>query len=113
MHHGVHRELLDHRQLGDAAATKLLQATRADEDPFVRLAVEFLARCGAPGGSACTSASPVSGGRCTAGLKITVPASRAAWVSCSGALTTSTSSAFAQARSVYSAPWRRASPSSR
>ena len=34
------------RFLDDAAATKLLQATRADEDPFVRLAVEFLARTG-------------------------------------------------------------------
>jgi len=34
------------RFLDDAAATKLLQAARADEDPFVRLAVEFLARTG-------------------------------------------------------------------
>jgi len=32
--------------LDDAAFTKLLQATRADPDPFVRLAVEFLARTG-------------------------------------------------------------------
>jgi integrase len=34
------------RFLDDAAFTKLLQATRADPDPFVRLAVEFLARTG-------------------------------------------------------------------
>ena len=34
------------RFLDDAAATKLLQAARADPDPFVRLAVEFLARTG-------------------------------------------------------------------
>jgi site-specific recombinase XerD len=34
------------RFLDDAAATKLLQAARADADPFVRLAVEFLARTG-------------------------------------------------------------------
>jgi integrase len=34
------------RFLDDAAATKLLQAARADDDPFVRLAVEFLARTG-------------------------------------------------------------------
>lgn len=34
------------RFLDDAAATKLLQAARADEDPFVRLSVEFLARTG-------------------------------------------------------------------
>jgi integrase len=34
------------RFLDDAAATKLLQAARADEDPFVRLTVEFLARTG-------------------------------------------------------------------
>lgn len=32
--------------LDDAAFTKLLQAARADDDPFVRLAVEFLARTG-------------------------------------------------------------------
>jgi Phage integrase family len=32
--------------LDDGAFTKLLQATRADPDPFVRLAVEFLARTG-------------------------------------------------------------------
>jgi len=32
------------RFLDDAAATKLLQAARADDDPFVRLTVEFLAR---------------------------------------------------------------------
>jgi integrase len=32
--------------LGDAAFTKLLQAARADDDPFVRLCVEFLARTG-------------------------------------------------------------------
>jgi integrase len=32
--------------LDDAAFTKLLQAARADPDPFVRLAVEFLARTG-------------------------------------------------------------------
>ena len=34
------------RFLDDAAATKLLRAARADPDPFVRLAVEFLARTG-------------------------------------------------------------------
>jgi integrase len=34
------------RFLDDGAFTKLLQATRADPDPFVRLAVEFLARTG-------------------------------------------------------------------
>jgi integrase len=34
------------RFLDDGAFTKLLQATRADADPFVRLAVEFLARTG-------------------------------------------------------------------
>ena len=34
------------RFLDDAAFTKLLQATRADDDPFVRLCVEFLARTG-------------------------------------------------------------------
>jgi integrase len=34
------------RFLDDAAFTKLLQAARADDDPFVRLAVEFLARTG-------------------------------------------------------------------
>ncbi|MDQ2845578.1 MAG: site-specific integrase [Actinomycetota bacterium] len=34
------------RFLDDGAATKLLQAARSDEDPFVRLAVEFLARTG-------------------------------------------------------------------
>ncbi len=34
------------RFLHDAAATKLLQAARADVDPFVRLTVEFLARTG-------------------------------------------------------------------
>ena len=34
------------RFLDDAAAAKLLQAARADEDPFVRLTVEFLARTG-------------------------------------------------------------------
>jgi integrase len=34
------------RFLDDGAFTKLLQATRADDDPFVRLAVEFLARTG-------------------------------------------------------------------
>src|SRR6202022_449409 len=34
------------RFLDDAAFTKLLQATRADPDPFVRLCVEFLARTG-------------------------------------------------------------------
>jgi integrase len=34
------------RFLDDAAATKLLQAARADPDPFVRLTVEFLARTG-------------------------------------------------------------------
>lgn len=34
------------RFLDDAAAAKLLVATRADPDPFVRLAVEFLARTG-------------------------------------------------------------------
>jgi len=34
------------RFLDDGAATKLLQAARADEDPFVRLTVEFLARTG-------------------------------------------------------------------
>jgi site-specific recombinase XerD len=34
------------RFLDDAAATKLLVAARADPDPFVRLAVEFLARTG-------------------------------------------------------------------
>ena len=34
------------RFLDDGAATKLLQAARADPDPFVRLAVEFLARTG-------------------------------------------------------------------
>ena len=34
------------RFLDDAAATKLLQAARADDDPFVRLTVEFLARTG-------------------------------------------------------------------
>ncbi|MHB1534822.1 MAG: tyrosine-type recombinase/integrase [Acidimicrobiales bacterium] len=34
------------RFLDDGAATKLLQAARADEDPFVRLAVEVLARTG-------------------------------------------------------------------
>ena len=34
------------RFLDDGAATKLLQAARADDDPFVRLAVEFLARTG-------------------------------------------------------------------
>jgi site-specific recombinase XerD len=34
------------RFLDDAAATKLLQAARADKDPFVRLTVEFLARTG-------------------------------------------------------------------
>ena len=34
------------RFLDDAAATKLLRAARADEDPFVRLTVEFLARTG-------------------------------------------------------------------
>ena len=34
------------RFLDDAAFTKLLQAARADDDPFVRLCVEFLARTG-------------------------------------------------------------------
>ena len=34
------------RFLDDGAATKLLQAARADADPFVRLTVEFLARTG-------------------------------------------------------------------
>jgi integrase len=34
------------RFLDDGAATKLLQAARADEDPFVRVAVELLARTG-------------------------------------------------------------------
>jgi integrase len=34
------------RFLDDGAFTKLLQAVRADRDPFVRLAVEFLARTG-------------------------------------------------------------------
>ncbi|MCA1572916.1 MAG: site-specific integrase [Chloroflexi bacterium] len=34
------------RFLDDGAATKLLQAARSDADPFVRLAVEFLARTG-------------------------------------------------------------------
>ena len=34
------------RFLDDAAAAKLLQAARADDDPFVRLTVEFLARTG-------------------------------------------------------------------
>lgn len=34
------------RFLDDAAATKLLHAARADDDPFVRLTVEFLARTG-------------------------------------------------------------------
>jgi site-specific recombinase XerD len=34
------------RFLDDGAFTKLLHATRADTDPFVRLAVEFLARTG-------------------------------------------------------------------
>ena len=34
------------RFLDDGAFTKLLQATRADPDPFVRLVVEFLARTG-------------------------------------------------------------------
>lgn len=34
------------RFLDDGAATKLLQAARADDDPFVRLTVEFLARTG-------------------------------------------------------------------
>src|SRR5215471_2545513 len=34
------------RFLDDAAFTKLLQAARADPDPFTRLAVEFLARTG-------------------------------------------------------------------
>jgi hypothetical protein len=34
------------RFLDDGAATKLLVATRADPDPFVRLCVEFLARTG-------------------------------------------------------------------
>lgn len=34
------------RFLDDGAAAKLLQAARADDDPFVRLAVEFLARTG-------------------------------------------------------------------
>jgi integrase len=34
------------RFLDDGAAAKLLQAARADPDPFVRLAVEFLARTG-------------------------------------------------------------------
>jgi site-specific recombinase XerD len=34
------------RFLDDAAAAKLLVATRADPDPFVRVAVEFLARTG-------------------------------------------------------------------
>jgi site-specific recombinase XerD len=34
------------RFLDDGASTKLLQAARADEDPFVRLTVEFLARTG-------------------------------------------------------------------
>jgi integrase len=34
------------RFLDDGAATKLLQAARNDDDPFVRLAVEFLARTG-------------------------------------------------------------------
>jgi len=34
------------RFLDDAAFTKLLQAARNDEDPFVRLCVEFLARTG-------------------------------------------------------------------
>ena len=34
------------RFLDDAAAAKLLQAARNDPDPFVRLAVEFLARTG-------------------------------------------------------------------
>src|SRR5438552_7275857 len=34
------------RFLDDGAFTKLLQAARADTDPFVRLAVEFLARTG-------------------------------------------------------------------
>ena len=34
------------RFLDDAAAAKLLQTARNDPDPFVRLAVEFLARTG-------------------------------------------------------------------
>ncbi len=34
------------RFIDDAAFTKLLQATRVDPDPFVRLCVEFLARTG-------------------------------------------------------------------
>jgi site-specific recombinase XerD len=34
------------RFLDDAAAAKLLQAARSDDDPFVRLTVEFLARTG-------------------------------------------------------------------
>jgi integrase len=34
------------RFIDDGAAAKLLQAARADPDPFVRLAVEFLARTG-------------------------------------------------------------------
>ena len=34
------------RFLDDGAATKLLQAARSDDDQFVRLAVEFLARTG-------------------------------------------------------------------
>ncbi len=34
------------RFLDDGAATKLLQAARGDDDPFVRLTVEFLARTG-------------------------------------------------------------------
>src|SRR5262249_36814767 len=38
------------RFLDDAAFTKLLRAARADDDPFVRLAVEFLARTGLPKG---------------------------------------------------------------
>ena len=43
------RPLLDEplpRFLDDGASTKLLQAARADADPFVRLCVEFLARTG-------------------------------------------------------------------
>lgn len=43
------RPLLDEplpRFLDDGASTKLLQAARADRDPFVRLCVEFLARTG-------------------------------------------------------------------
>jgi integrase len=47
---GIRDLLVDHlyhpRFLDDAAATKLLQAARADDDPFVRLTVEFLAWTG-------------------------------------------------------------------